>query len=183
MSLRDNSILVIVHRMDSLSTPMLLEVYYESLAEETHKLENRLLNVCWILQSYETALAVVLTVLTRHNPQNQCTPENCVDEVQILLHDIQTENELLSSRLKALRIKKPAHTTGFVPGELRQAIETYKAVCEKIRDIEKLKATIKSMKKARVKPARHKRCKKKEKVVLKEISLNRAKNTRQQKSR
>lgn len=163
--------------MESLPTSLLLQVYYESLTQETDLLEKRLLDVCWVLQTYESALATVLTVLTSHSPQNECSPNNCFTSIQALLQSIKDENKHLAFRLEQVKGEKTKGTkTPFAPSEFKQAAETYKVVCDKISVIEELRATLKRLKKDRVKPIRQKRTKKKERKALKEISLNSATN-------
>lgn len=166
---------VIVHRMDSLSTPLLLQLYYESLAQETQCIEKRLLDLCWVLLTYETALTAVLSVLNSHDPQKQPSPSESKNEIQALLSKLRNENNLLSCRLESFRAEKPQNPKeSFTPGEFKQVVETYKVVCNKIADIEELRVTVKSMKKTRIKPIRQKRTKKKGRKALQEISLNAA---------
>lgn len=157
--------------MDSLSTPLLLQVYYESLTQETKWLEKQLLDLCWVLLTYETVLTAVSTVLKPYYPQNQYTANESYDGIQALLIKIRAENKNLSCRLNSFKeIETLMPKSSFGPGEFKQAVETYKVVCDKIRVIEKLKATSKDKRKTRVKPVREKRVKKKGRKPLQEIS-------------
>ncbi|QFZ28014.1 hypothetical protein EJF18_40036 [Clavispora lusitaniae] len=145
---RLNSVaLTIVHRMEYLSAPLLLQIYHESLVKETHCLEARLLNLCWVIQTYENVLARARFFLKSQQPQNDLEPQHYVHQLKNMYLKMKHQNDFLSGRLASAKQKK-AKSSSLTEAEVKATIIQYNCLYDELKKIEELSHAVKEARKA-----------------------------------
>ncbi|OVF11443.1 hypothetical protein A9F13_01g09614 [Clavispora lusitaniae] len=133
--------------MDYLSAPLLLQIYHESLVKETHCLEARLLNLCWVIQTYENVLARARFFLKSQQPQNDLEPQHYVHQLKSMYVKMKHQNDFLSGRLTQAN-KKKAKSSGLNEAEVKATINQYNCLYDELKRIEELSQAVKEARKA-----------------------------------